>query len=107
MKPEQCAIGGVPDDHPAAEVIREVKAWLDEQPHRCNIAMLGRSWRSEGCGWRCPGCGAEWTLKRADKPVEDHVTPYGVHPRTQCGPAFCTLLPPRPTMVWVRDEVAG
>lgn len=77
------------------------------KPHRCNVAALGRSWRSEGCGWRCPSCGAEWTLKRALEAAEqNHTTQYGVHPRSQCGPAFCDLLPPRPTMVWVRDEVA-
>jgi hypothetical protein len=68
------------------------------------VAHLGRSWRDEGMGWRCPTCGATYTLTRAQEPVQDHRTPYGMHPRTQCGPAFCDLLPPRPAMVWTRDE---
>ncbi|WP_020385936.1 hypothetical protein [Kribbella catacumbae] len=75
------------------------------RPHRCNIHLLGRSWRSEGCGWRCPRCGTEWTLSIVHKLYEQHRTPYGVHPRAECGPAFCDLLPPRPVMEWVRDEV--
>lgn len=108
MKPEHCGTGGLlPAGDPDAEVVAQFRDWLAEQPHRCNVAMLGRGWRSEGCGWRCPRCGAEWTLKRAEMPDEAHRTPYGVHPRSQCGPAFCDLLPPRPTMVWVRDEVMG
>lgn len=72
--------------------------------HQCNVRLLGRSWRSEGCGWRCPTCGAEWTLSIVHKLYEEHRTPYGVHPRSQCGPAFCDLLPPRPLMHWVRDD---
>lgn len=68
------------------------------------VRFLGVSWRSEGCGWRCPACGAEYTLTRAETPDQDHTTRYGVHPRSQCGPAFCDLLPPRPTMVWIRDK---
>ena len=73
------------------------------KPHVCSVHLLGRSWRSEGCGWRCPTCRAEWTLQRVELPVLAHVTQYGTHPRTQCGPAFCTLLPPRPVMEWTRD----
>lgn len=75
------------------------------RPHRCNTAMLGRSHRSEGCGWRCPTCRAEWTLTRMPASEEIHHARYGEHPRTQCGPAFCDLLPPYPTMQWTRDEV--
>lgn len=77
--------------------------------HTCpGVRYLGRSWRSEGCGWRCPKCGAEYTLVRASAEYGDHTTQYGTHPRTQCGPGFCDLLPPRPIMEWTRDaESAG
>jgi hypothetical protein len=75
-------------------------------PHHCNTAMLGRSYRSEGLGWRCPPCGTTWTLTRMPATEDIHQTQYGSHPRTQCGPNFCSLLPPRPTMQWTRDEVA-
>lgn len=77
------------------------------RPHRCNVAMLGRSHRSEGCGWRCPTCRAEWTLTRMPASEEIHYARYGEHPRTQCGPAFCDLLPPYPTMQWTRDAPEG
>lgn len=68
------------------------------------VRFLTTSWRSEGCGWRCPGCGAEYTLDRVPEPPEDHRTPYGTHPRAECGPQWCSLLPPRPAMHWVRAE---
>lgn len=72
-----------------------------------SVRFLTTSWRSEGAGWRCPPCGAEWTLTRVAEAPEPHVTPYGTHPRSECGPQWCSLLPPRPTMHWVRAEVAG
>lgn len=78
-----------------------------DKPHPCKVHLLGRSWRSEGCGWRCPTCGAEWTLTIVHKLYEEHRTPYGVHPRADCGPQLCSLLPPRPVMEWIRDEVGG
>lgn len=55
-------------------------------PHRCNVAMLGRSRHSEGCGWRCPTCGAEYTLTRVLEPVAG-------------GRLY-------PTMQWIRDEAS-
>lgn len=68
------------------------------------VRSLTTSWRSEGAGWRCPHCGAEYTLTRAAMPHMDHMTRYGVHLRSDCGPNLCGLLPPRPVMVWIRDE---
>ena len=77
------------------------------QPVCPAVRLLTLSWRSEGCGWRCPTCTATYTLRRSPDAPAHHVTPHGTHPRSECGPAFCDLLPPRPTMVWIRDEVAG
>lgn len=109
MKPEQCGTGrNLADLHPGDRAaIEEARAFLASRPHVCNVKLLTLSWRSEGCGWRCPTCRATYTLTRSPEPPEDHVTPYGTHPRAECGPHWCTLLPPRPTMVWIRDEVTG
>lgn len=109
MKPEQCGTGrNLADLHPGDRAaVEEFRSFLAQQPHRCNVSLLGRSWRSEGCGWRCPTCGAEYTLTRVETPPEQHTTPYGTHPRSECGPQWCSLLPPRPTMEWIRDKVAG
>lgn len=86
---------------PAAELCPLHGTHRDTCP---GVRFLGRSWRSEGCGWRCPKCGATYTLTRAQTEFGDHTTQYGVHPRIECGPAFCDLLPPRPVMQWVRDD---
>jgi hypothetical protein len=101
--PEGCTCRDAPGWYPGRPAAELCPLHASHAKACPSVRLLGLSWRSEGCGWRCPGCGATWTLTRLETHPVDHVTPYGTHPRSTCGPAFCDLLPPRPTMHWVRD----